>query len=96
MAVTTMSDEYVTTNHEFTVHVHRDQPGHMWAEVEELPGCFASGRTLDQLWEALAEAVSLYLAETIQATRVVMNSVREVPVEPQDSEARDFRIAVTV
>ena len=27
----------------------------------ELPGCFASGATLDELREALAEAIGLYL-----------------------------------
>ncbi len=32
-----------------------------WAEIAELPGCFASGRTLNELGEALGEAVGLYL-----------------------------------
>ena len=45
---------------ELTVVVHREPDG-FWSEVEELPGCFASGRTLDELGEALAEAVGLYL-----------------------------------
>ena len=48
----------------YTVQVH-DAPGHatgLWASVDELPGCFASGATLSELWEALAEAVSLCLA----------------------------------
>lgn len=31
-----------------------------WAEVAELPGCFASGATLRELSEALDEAVRLY------------------------------------
>ena len=47
----------------YTVRIHRE-PGHdLWAEVEELPGCFASGRDMDELREALSEAVSLYLSE---------------------------------
>ncbi len=45
---------------ELTVIVHQER-GSFWAEVSELPGCFASGRTLDELVEALAEAVGLYL-----------------------------------
>lgn len=45
---------------ELTVVVHQEG-GSFWSEVSELPGCFASGRTLDQLGEALAEAVGLYL-----------------------------------
>jgi predicted RNase H-like HicB family nuclease len=33
-----------------------------WAEVPGLPGCFASGDTLDELFESLQEGVALYLA----------------------------------
>jgi predicted RNase H-like HicB family nuclease len=51
------------TQDTYTVRIHRE-PGHeLWAEVAELPGCFASGATMDELWQALAEAVSLYLSE---------------------------------
>jgi predicted RNase H-like HicB family nuclease len=32
-----------------------------WAQIAELPGCFASGRTLTELHGALGEAVRLYL-----------------------------------
>ncbi len=45
---------------ELTVVVHQER-GSFWSEVSELPGCFASGRTLDELREALAEALGLYL-----------------------------------
>jgi predicted RNase H-like HicB family nuclease len=47
---------------ELTATVHREQ-GSYWAEVRELPCCFASGDTLDELLQALEEAVNLYLAE---------------------------------
>jgi len=49
----------------YMVRIH-NEPGQeypLWAEVEELPGCFASGRDMDELREALSEAVSLYLSE---------------------------------
>lgn len=45
---------------ELTVVVHEER-GTLWAEVPELPGCFATGRTLSELSEALAEAIGLYL-----------------------------------
>jgi predicted RNase H-like HicB family nuclease len=45
---------------EVTVVVHREREG-FWSEVDELPGCFATGRTLDELTEAVGEAVGLYL-----------------------------------
>ena len=51
-----MSDTY-------TVAVHQED-GTLWAEVEELPGCFATGRDLAELEEALVEAITLYQQDT--------------------------------
>ena len=47
----------------FTVLVHEDgdDPGMLWAEVPDLPGCFASGSDLDELKDALVEAIGLCL-----------------------------------
>jgi len=47
---------------ELTAGVRREA-GSYWAEVRELPGCFASGESLDELLGALEEAVGLYLAD---------------------------------
>jgi predicted RNase H-like HicB family nuclease len=48
---------------EYTVRVHHatEPDPHYWAEVSELPGCFATGFTLDELRESLTEAIALYL-----------------------------------
>ena len=43
------------------VDVHHED-GSYWAEVQELPGCFASGDTVAELIESVEEAVALYLA----------------------------------
>jgi len=43
------------------VDVHHED-GSYWAEVRELPGCFASGDTAAELIESVEEAVALYLA----------------------------------
>jgi predicted RNase H-like HicB family nuclease len=51
-----MSDTY-------TVAVHQEDDT-LWAEVEELPGCFATGRDLAELEEALVEAITLYRQDT--------------------------------
>ena len=48
---------------ELNARVHAEQGGY-WAEVTELPGCFASGGTLDELTEALRESIQLYLSDT--------------------------------
>jgi predicted RNase H-like HicB family nuclease len=45
---------------EVTVRVQKDATGY-WSEIQELPGCFASAGTLDELHEALGEAIGLYL-----------------------------------
>ncbi len=47
---------------EYIARIHEEE-GSLWAEVLDLPGCFASGASLDELREALEEAVTLYLAD---------------------------------
>ena len=48
---------------ELTVNVHLEC-GSFWADVAELPGCFASGDSLGELAESLGEGIALYLCET--------------------------------
>lgn len=43
------------------VDVHHEDRSY-WAEVRELPGCFASGDSAAGLLESVEEAVTLYLA----------------------------------
>ena len=47
---------------QLTANIHSEE-GSYWADVQELPGCFASGHTLDELRESLREAVFLYLRD---------------------------------
>ena len=44
----------------YTAEVHFED-GSYWAQVRELPGCFASGDTLDELFAGLREAIQLTL-----------------------------------
>lgn len=46
----------------FTVQVHHEDDGSLWAEVDGLPGCFASGFDMNELRESLQEAIGLYLS----------------------------------
>ena len=48
---------------EYTVRIHHEPGQELWAEVLELPGCFAAGADMEELREALSEAISLYLSE---------------------------------
>ncbi len=45
---------------DFTVETHAEGDG-FWSRVREIPGCFASGRTLSELREAVGEAIGLCL-----------------------------------
>jgi predicted RNase H-like HicB family nuclease len=45
--------------------VHEEEDGSYWAEVQELPGCFASGSTLDELREALLDAIQLWMPDGV-------------------------------
>jgi predicted RNase H-like HicB family nuclease len=49
----------------FTVDIHQEADGSFWAEVEELPGCFASGFDPDELKEAVEESMRLWLPDGI-------------------------------
>ena len=68
-----------TTTITYTVDVHHEDNGSYWAEVRELPGCFASGQTLDELRAALAESISLVLHDDPNCGRITeMSEVRPV------------------
>lgn len=72
---------------ELKVRVHHEE-GSYWAEVVELPGCFASGDTIDELLEALGEAISLYLedagpTQAPASIEVAEMTVATSAVEPQ-------------
>jgi predicted RNase H-like HicB family nuclease len=47
---------------ELKVNVHLED-GSYWADVPELPGCFASGDSLDELLDSLREGIDLYLSD---------------------------------
>lgn len=59
-----------TQSIEYVVRVHDEDDGSLWAEVLDLPGCFASGHSLDELRDALQEAISLYVADHPQAGKI--------------------------
>ncbi|HEX2393092.1 MAG TPA: type II toxin-antitoxin system HicB family antitoxin [Solirubrobacterales bacterium] len=47
---------------ELTVNVHFEEDSY-WADVPSLPGCFAAGDTLDELFESLREGIDLCLTD---------------------------------
>ena len=67
----------MTRPERLTIRVHREPSGELWADVEELPGCFASGRDMTELSEALNEAVSLYLSEPGHPVNIKLEVTQE-------------------
>lgn len=56
----------------YTIRIHNDPDG-LWAEVVELPGVFATGDDLEELFECLEEGIGMYLSDddkTVTAHRV--------------------------
>lgn len=54
---------------ELEVIVHRDTESNgLWAEVVQLPGCFAAGHTREELEVSLREAIRLYLNDGEEAS----------------------------
>ena len=50
----------------FHAVVHEETDGSFWAEVKELPGCFASGFGIEELQDALLEAIQMSLPEGVE------------------------------
>jgi len=78
----------------FTAIVHEepeDDGGGYWAEVEELPGCFASGNTLDDLDHDIKDAIEAHIA----ALKEVGKPVPEGRVV-EDHDARRWEVDVAV
>ncbi len=67
------------TRMELEVIVHRDaETGGFWAEVAQLPGCFAAGHTKEELRESLREAVRLYLENEDASALLIQDHVESV------------------
>lgn len=70
---------------EYIARIHEAEDGSFWAEVIDLPGCFATGTTLDELREALEEAITMCRTETTGRT--------DAP-RPQPMRVGEMRVTV--
>jgi predicted RNase H-like HicB family nuclease len=84
------------TTLEYIVRVHQEEDGGLWAEVLDLPGCFASGQSLDELREALEEAISLYLHDRPDAGVIKGLGRKKAPARPVPAhmEVGEMRVKV--
>lgn len=81
-----------SSEHELTynVRIHDEGDGSLWAEVKELPGCFASGVDMEELRESLAEAIGQYLSAPGSTIQVTMT--RREPVSSERIEEQQFLV----
>jgi predicted RNase H-like HicB family nuclease len=64
---------------ELEVIVHHDsETDGYWAEVVQLPGCFAAGHTREELEESLKDAIALYLENEDPAELLTSDHVEGV------------------
>lgn len=80
---------------EYIVRVHEEQDGTVWAEVLDLPGCFASATTLDELRESLQEAISLYLADDPDAGTIATISDAHGDASVKPMHIGEMRVTVS-
>ena len=64
------------------VDVRRERSGY-WAQVRELEGCFASGDTLDELIDALREAIALYIGDEQPERLLIRLTGLQLELEPE-------------
>jgi predicted RNase H-like HicB family nuclease len=59
----------------FHVNVYEEPDGSFWSEVKELPGCFASGFSREEVLEATYEAMQLWLPDGIVLGKPTWRSI---------------------
>jgi predicted RNase H-like HicB family nuclease len=81
------------TKRTLQIDIHRDvdrEPPGYWAQVPELEGCFATGQTLDELLQALHEAITMCLAddenERILTRLIALRLEIEPDLRPADTD----------
>ncbi len=52
-----------TTTRTYHVQIEEEPDGSYWGHVEELPGCFVAGATVDELLQTLRPTIELYLGD---------------------------------
>lgn len=71
----------------YTISVHYED-GTYWAEIVEMPGCFAAGDTVEELTEALTEALGLVLSTPTSPVTAALGSMHVIGgVEQVQAEA---------
>lgn len=74
---------------EFKVTI-RNEDGTLWATVDQYPGAFATGDTLDELIHSLAEALALVISPEELASAAKLSSME--PVEPAHADTRVLQL----
>jgi predicted RNase H-like HicB family nuclease len=46
----------------YTIIIHKEEDGY-WAECQEIKGCFAQAKTVDELKELMKQSIYLYFSE---------------------------------
>ena len=74
--------------------VHEAEEGGFWAEVPAIPGCATQGDSMDELWEALGEAISLYLSTPENVVLVRLTSVSPFNEDSAAESDDEYKVLV--
>lgn len=74
---------------EFKVTIHNED-GTLWATVDQYPGAFGTGDTLDELVDSLAEALALVIPPEELAAAARLSSMD--PVQPEHADTRMLQL----
>ena len=74
----------------YTVLVHEDTDGSFWAEVQELPGCFGSGKTLADVEVDIKQAIEVYIDALKELGQDIPVGTQQAP----DDNVRQWAIRV--
>jgi predicted RNase H-like HicB family nuclease len=67
-----------------TVLIYEDKDdGGFWAKVAELPGCYTSGESLEEIEENVKDAIAAY-----------MEAIRESGEDPPEQVAHKLEVAI--
>ena len=72
----------------FHVDIHEEPDSSLWAQVKELPGCFASEFDMDELQEATFEAMQMWLPKGINRGDPKWKLVEDAPSGRSKKRAR--------
>ena len=73
----------------YLVMIRRTKTGYS-ADVRDLPGCVATGKTVESTRRSIAKAIGLHLELMRESGERIPAPTRRIPFSPTDSDSEEF------